>query len=53
MHAQIVADTLGIPYDRVEVSEADTARVPDSGPTVALAHVHGGREDPTKSAPAK
>ncbi len=35
MHAQIVADTLGIPYDRVEVSEADTARVPDSGPTVA------------------
>ena len=35
MHAQIVADTLGIPYDRVEVSEADTARVPNSGPTVA------------------
>ena len=35
MHAQIVADTLGIPYDRVEVSEADTGRVPDSGPTVA------------------
>ncbi len=35
MHAQIVADALGIPYDRVEVSEADTAQVPDSGPTVA------------------
>jgi CO/xanthine dehydrogenase Mo-binding subunit/CO/xanthine dehydrogenase FAD-binding subunit len=35
MHAQIVADTLGIPYDRVEVSDADTAQVPDSGPTVA------------------
>jgi CO/xanthine dehydrogenase Mo-binding subunit len=35
MHAQIVADTLGIPYDRVEVEAADTARVPDSGPTVA------------------
>jgi CO/xanthine dehydrogenase Mo-binding subunit len=35
MHAQIVADTLGIPYDRVEVSEADTGEVPDSGPTVA------------------
>ena len=35
MHAQIVADTLGIPYDRVEVSEADTGLVPDSGPTVA------------------
>ena len=35
MHAQIVADTLGIPYDQVDVSIADTATVPDSGPTVA------------------
>jgi CO/xanthine dehydrogenase Mo-binding subunit len=35
MLAQIVAETLGIPYDRVEVGEADTACVPDSGPTVA------------------
>jgi CO/xanthine dehydrogenase Mo-binding subunit len=35
MHAQIVADTLKLPYDAVEVSEADTNRVPDSGPTVA------------------
>jgi len=35
MHAQIVADTLRIPYDQVEVSAADTATVPDSGPTVA------------------
>jgi CO/xanthine dehydrogenase Mo-binding subunit len=35
MHAQIVAEALGIPYDAVEVSEADTSRVPDSGPTVA------------------
>jgi CO/xanthine dehydrogenase Mo-binding subunit len=35
MHAQIVADTLGIPYGQVEVSAADTATVPDSGPTVA------------------
>jgi len=35
MHAQIVADALGVPYDSVEVCEADTARVPDSGPTVA------------------
>ncbi len=35
MHAQIVADTLGIPYDHVDVSIADTATVPDSGPTVA------------------
>src|SRR5581483_6883159 len=35
MHAQIVAETLGIPYDWVETSDPDTARVPDSGPTVA------------------
>ena len=35
MHAQIVADAMGIPYDRVEVNAADTAEVPDSGPTVA------------------
>ena len=35
MHAQIVADTLGIPYEQVEVNAADTAEVPDSGPTVA------------------
>jgi CO/xanthine dehydrogenase Mo-binding subunit len=35
MHAQIVADTLGIPYEHVAVSVADTAMVPDSGPTVA------------------
>ena len=35
MHAQIVADSLGIPYENVEVGAADTARVPDSGPTVA------------------
>ena len=33
--AQIVAETLGWPVDRVEVAEPDTARVPDSGPTVA------------------
>lgn len=35
MHAQIVADAMGLPYDAVEVSEADTHEVPDSGPTVA------------------
>ena len=35
MHAQIVADTLGLPYDRVEAAPVDTALVPDSGPTVA------------------
>jgi CO/xanthine dehydrogenase Mo-binding subunit len=35
MHAQIVADTLGLPYDCIDVNGADTAVVPDSGPTVA------------------
>ncbi|MFI5206713.1 MAG: xanthine dehydrogenase family protein molybdopterin-binding subunit [Gemmatimonadales bacterium] len=35
MHAQIVADTLGVPFDEVEVAVPDTAVVPDSGPTVA------------------
>jgi CO/xanthine dehydrogenase Mo-binding subunit len=35
MHAQIVAEALGLPYEAVEVSDADTAQVPDSGPTVA------------------
>ncbi len=35
VHAQIVADTLGLPFDAIEVAPADTARVPDSGPTVA------------------
>jgi len=33
--AQIVADTLGIPYDDVESAPVDTDQVPDSGPTVA------------------
>jgi len=32
---RICADTLGCPYDMVEVLEPDTTRVPDSGPTVA------------------
>jgi CO/xanthine dehydrogenase Mo-binding subunit len=35
MLAQIVADTLAIPYEDVAVNAADTAEVPDSGPTVA------------------
>ena len=35
MHAQIVADALRLPYDAIEISEADTDSVPDSGPTVA------------------
>ncbi len=35
MHAQIVADTLGVDLGDVEVAVADTDRVPDSGPTVA------------------
>jgi CO/xanthine dehydrogenase Mo-binding subunit len=35
MHAQIVADSLSIPYDDVDTGLPDTATVPDSGPTVA------------------
>jgi len=35
MHAQIVADAMGIPYEQVEVAPIDTSVVPDSGPTVA------------------
>jgi CO/xanthine dehydrogenase Mo-binding subunit len=35
VHAQIVAQTLGVPYEAVEVARVDTASVPDSGPTVA------------------
>ena len=35
MHAQIVADALGIPYEDVETGLPDTSHVPDSGPTVA------------------
>lgn len=33
--SQIVAETLGVSYDSISVHEADTAAVPDSGPTVA------------------
>jgi CO/xanthine dehydrogenase Mo-binding subunit len=35
MLAQIAADSLGVPYDAIDVNEADTLVVPDSGPTVA------------------
>jgi CO/xanthine dehydrogenase Mo-binding subunit len=35
MLAQIAADTLGVSYSAIDVSEADTDLVPDSGPTVA------------------
>jgi CO/xanthine dehydrogenase Mo-binding subunit len=33
--AQVVAETMGLPLDRVKVATPDTASVPDSGPTVA------------------
>ncbi len=35
VHAQIVAEALGLPFDAIEIARADTAVVPDSGPTVA------------------
>ncbi|MCB9853915.1 MAG: xanthine dehydrogenase family protein [Phycisphaerales bacterium] len=33
--AQIAADALGLPDDRIVVAQPDTSRVPNSGPTVA------------------
>ena len=33
--SQIAAETLGLPYDNVELAQADTNAVPNSGPTVA------------------
>src|SRR5438094_1757031 len=35
MLAQIVADSLGVPYEHVQLAQPDTSVVPDSGPTVA------------------
>ncbi len=35
MFAQIVAETLGLPYEWIRTDTPDTAKVPDSGPTVA------------------
>jgi CO/xanthine dehydrogenase Mo-binding subunit len=32
---QIAAETLGLPYERVEIAQPDTSQVPNSGPTVA------------------
>jgi CO/xanthine dehydrogenase Mo-binding subunit len=32
---QIAAETLGVPYEDVEIAQADTEEVPNSGPTVA------------------
>jgi CO/xanthine dehydrogenase Mo-binding subunit len=33
--SQIASDTLGIDYDKIEIATPDTAKVPNSGPTVA------------------
>ena len=33
--SQITAETLGLPYEDVEVAQPDTEKVPNSGPTVA------------------
>jgi CO/xanthine dehydrogenase Mo-binding subunit len=35
LFGQIVAESLGVPFDLVTVATPDTARVPNSGPTVA------------------
>ena len=46
MHAQIVADTLGLPYERVEVAPADTAPRARQRAHGRLPHLHGGGQDP-------
>ncbi|MBM3464487.1 MAG: xanthine dehydrogenase family protein [Armatimonadetes bacterium] len=33
--AQVVADALSLPYERIVIAQPDTAEVPNSGPTVA------------------
>jgi CO/xanthine dehydrogenase Mo-binding subunit len=33
--SQIAAETLGLPYENIEIAQADTNAVPNSGPTVA------------------
>jgi CO/xanthine dehydrogenase Mo-binding subunit len=33
--SQIAAETLGLPYENIEIAQADTNQVPNSGPTVA------------------
>jgi CO/xanthine dehydrogenase Mo-binding subunit len=35
LFSQIVAETLGLPYESIRVETPDTGRVPNSGPTVA------------------
>ena len=42
--SQIAAETLGLPYEDVEVAQPDTMDVPNSGPTVASRTSDGGRE---------
>ena len=45
MHAQIVADALGIPYESVEVAQPDTSRRRRQRTDGRVAHVHGRRQD--------
>ena len=51
MHAQIVADALGIPYEQVEVPSPTPRVVPDSGPTVASRTCMVVGEDPASAPP--
>ena len=45
MHAQIVADALGVPYERVEVAIPDTQQRARQRADRGVAHLHGGRAD--------
>ncbi len=46
MHAQIVADALGIPYEQVEVAEPGHQRRAGQRTHGRIAHLHGGGPDP-------
>ncbi len=52
MHAQIVADALGIPYEQVEVRESGHERGPGQRADRRVAHLHGRGEDP-RNAPQR
>jgi CO/xanthine dehydrogenase Mo-binding subunit len=51
MHAQIVADTLGLPYERVEVGTRRYRPGPRQRADGGLPHLHGGGQDPAALRP--
>ena len=53
MHAQIVADALGVPYDAIEVNEADTGARARQRADRRVAHLHGRRQASSSAARAR